>query len=83
MFLSDSSLDREVKDSYTVTANAEDIGHFSNTAQLTIIVTDCNDETPLFEMKSNKTELQEGTKKLSQPFFLQVCFVSTVTYTQV
>ncbi|XP_012936384.1 cadherin-23 [Aplysia californica] len=63
--------DRETKSSYTVTVKAQDSGLFENTAQLTVTVTDVNDNTPQFEMASRKTEIPEGKTVFPIPFFLR------------
>ncbi|KAH9505207.1 hypothetical protein Btru_058950, partial [Bulinus truncatus] len=62
-----SVLDRETKDTYYITIAAEDGGQRKVTAQLSIKVTDVNDETPSFVTDDYQTSLQEGETKFIRP----------------
>lgn len=67
-----TSLDREQRNSYTITVKARDIKNFEGSTQLTVTVTDENDENPKFMEPSYQAEVKENGKSFKVPLIVKV-----------
>ncbi|KAK0056193.1 cadherin-23, partial [Biomphalaria pfeifferi] len=63
-------LDRETKSSYTLIITAKDVNGFSSLTQLTVTVTDINDQSPVFDQQNFAITIEEGEKKFLPSFFV-------------
>lgn len=72
MILNTTDLDRETQTTYTITVKARDSGGFEGSTQLTIRVTDYNDQNPKFETASYSAEVKEKDKVFKVPLFVKV-----------
>ncbi|XP_059145110.1 cadherin-23-like [Physella acuta] len=63
-------LDRESVPSYTVTVTARDKGNFTTTTQLTIYVSDINDESPTFSKNVYQVEIKEEESQFIPAFYV-------------
>uniref|UniRef100_A0A2C9JQL3 Cadherin domain-containing protein n=1 Tax=Biomphalaria glabrata TaxID=6526 RepID=A0A2C9JQL3_BIOGL len=63
-------LDRETKSSYTLIITAKDVNGFSSLTQLTVTVTDINDQSPVFDQQNFAVTIEEGEKKFLPSFFV-------------